>query len=932
MHGFFLTPFALSLMTQGIISAAMVGYLLQLKQKTYAAKLLIGSLSGITLFFLLQVMLESFYPEKRAIYLLTGATMTSFYMLIPMSQFLYHFPRRADGDIREARIALAIFWLIAAIGSIAAILNSAVWPSIQYKALYIKIIDGGDLLQFLGLLFILARRTIRLSAPASAAWWRRLLRPQGRDAQAVATLMIASLFPLLSAVLSCISSMFYKVPPEVGDFLNSFGTLLALFVLVIVYLTHASESSTFLLKVIGVSLVTVLSVVGLIGFFVGSNYQLIYPAAEEVPEGRSFKAIPNQRGGYDLHLIPFSFDTELGEPLPIGAQRAMLVSLPFPIMFYGKEWTEIMIGVSGWTYFTQRQNREADRERENLAFFQSLVDKQPMRPSVIPLAVFLALSDQSGLFYKRTETAATMTWHRLRGVSENDIYTFQLRLYRDGTFELAYDTVPDKFLYNPFKLNDNPYLTGIFPGNANAVPTMMRFSEHLSAYHSDSSGLACHYYRMFRQALHRQMLPLAYIILSVTLFILIGFPFFFDQVLVRPLLALHHGMQQVNAGNLNVVVPVRCHDEVGFITQYFNTMVVSLHDYSRNLEQKVADRTQELSQALDDLKATQQELVQSEKMAALGKLIANIAHEINTPLGAIRASSVNIANALTETTRDLPPLLRALPAEHYEQFLALLVRASQPKPAITSREERAHRRAIQRELEAAGMTNAARIADTFVDMGIYADLTPALTLLQSDQASHLLQTAYHFASQQHHNANILAAVERMAKIVFALKSYAHADASGEAALACVTDGLDVVLTLYYNQLKQGIEVVKQYADTPPIRCYPDELNQVWTNLIHNAIQAMQGKGRLEIAVNLVETHGRASLQGGVVVEITDSGPGIPDAIRDRIFEPFFTTKPAGEGSGLGLDICRKIVDKHQGTIEFESQPGRTTFRVFLPGK
>ncbi len=442
---------------------------------------------------------------------------------------------------------------------------------------------------------------------------------------------------------------------------------------------------------------------------------------------------------------------------------------------------------------------------------------------------------------------------------------------------------------------------------------------------------------LLQRYLFVRMTPTLLVLFGSLLFIFLLFPLFFRVNLMTPLEELLQGVRQVQAGNLNVATPIRYQDEIGFLSASFNTMVRSieqaerqLQEYNRTLEQKVADRTQELSQALIHLQATQQELIQSEKMAALGKLIANIAHEINTPLGAIRASTVSITNALNETIRDLPPLLRALPAEQYQQFLMLLARATQPKPVITSREERAHRHAVQRELDAAGIMNADTIADTFVDMGIYDDITPVVTLLQSEQIAQMLQAAYHLASQQHHSANILAAVERMAKIVFALKSYAHADASGETVLARVTEGLDVVLTLYYNQLKHGIEVVKRYDDVPPIRCYPDELNQVWTNLIHNAIQAMQGKGRLEMAVHPVETHGRASLQNGVVVEITDSGSGIPDDIKPRIFEPFFTTKPAGEGSGLGLDICKKIIEKHHGKIEFESQPGRTTFRVWLP--
>ena len=159
-------------------------------------------------------------------------------------------------------------------------------------------------------------------------------------------------------------------------------------------------------------------------------------------------------------------------------------------------------------------------------------------------------------------------------------------------------------------------------------------------------------------------------------------------------------------------------------------------------------------------------------------------------------------------------------------------------------------------------------------------------------------------------------------IVFALKSYARQDNSGQMTRANITDGIDVVLTLYHNQLKQGIEVIKNYESVPEILCYPEELNQVWTNLIHNAIQAMGDRGKLTITVT--------EQNNGVLVQITDSGAGIPAEIKDKIFTPFFTTKPAGEGTGLGLDIVSKIIDKHRGTIEVESEPGNTVISVWLP--
>ena len=137
------------------------------------------------------------------------------------------------------------------------------------------------------------------------------------------------------------------------------------------------------------------------------------------------------------------------------------------------------------------------------------------------------------------------------------------------------------------------------------------------------------------------------------------------------------------------------------------------------------------------------------------------------------------------------------------------------------------------------------------------------------------------------------------------------------------EGLETVLTLYNNQIKQSVELIKEYADLPPIRCYPDELNQVWTNILHNALQAMDYKGTLIVTISQQDNN--------AVVAITDSGQGIPSEIKEQIFTPFFTTKAAGEGSGLGLDIVKKIIDKHDGKIEVDSQVEKgTTFSVWLP--
>ncbi|HBE51207.1 MAG TPA: serine/threonine-protein kinase PknK, partial [Cyanobacteria bacterium UBA11369] len=316
------------------------------------------------------------------------------------------------------------------------------------------------------------------------------------------------------------------------------------------------------------------------------------------------------------------------------------------------------------------------------------------------------------------------------------------------------------------------------------------------------------------------------------------------------------------------------------------------------------------------------ELIQSEKMAALGQLVAGVAHEINTPLGAIRSSVGYISEFLQENLSKLPALFRGLTPEREEKFLVLLERSLSNTTTISGRERRQLRKALTGELEAQNINNADTLANLLLDLGICHNLEPLIPLLQQPDSDSFLKIVRSFARLQDSTRDITTASDRAAKVVFALKTYARYDQTGETVQANILDGLEAVLTLYHNQIKHGVELIRHYQELPPIDCYFDELNQVWTNLIHNALQAMDNKGTLTVEA--------IQQDGSIKISITDSGKGIPDEIKDKIFQPFFTTKPAGEGSGLGLDIVRKIVAKHQGIITFASVPGKTTFTVSLP--
>ncbi len=342
-----------------------------------------------------------------------------------------------------------------------------------------------------------------------------------------------------------------------------------------------------------------------------------------------------------------------------------------------------------------------------------------------------------------------------------------------------------------------------------------------------------------------------------------------------------------------------------------------------NLEQKVTERTIELQTTLEDLRSTQSQLIHSEKLAALGQLIAGIAHEVNTPLGAIRASIDNVLDSFNDVTASLPQLSKfTLVTNRLQLFMNLLDRAKNAAPtSLTSKEKRAAKRELRQLFSEKNIENPSILADILVYMKITEDYMDLLPLLRDEEATNIVKIARNFASIHNNSANINLAINKASKVIFALRKFAHQDTSGEKSELDIIDSIDTVLTLYNNQIKQGIEIIKDYQVLPIVKCYVDEIQQVWTNIIHNALQAMKNKGTLTIKVLHSDQQ--------IIISFTDTGCGIPEEIKGRIFEAFFTTKERGEGSGIGLDIVKKIIDKHNGKIEVDTSAD-TTFKVILP--
>ncbi len=297
------------------------------------------------------------------------------------------------------------------------------------------------------------------------------------------------------------------------------------------------------------------------------------------------------------------------------------------------------------------------------------------------------------------------------------------------------------------------------------------------------------------------------------------------------------------------------------------------HELQKALDQ-VQEKNFELMGTLERLKETQSQILQTEKMASIGQLAAGVAHEINNPVGFVSSN----LKTLTDYQQNIDRIIA-----EYRQFANMVSELKDGNPDMTAIE-----------------VMAARIREKESELDIAYILEDIPGLIHESREG----------------------MDRIKKIVLDLKDFSH---PGEDILKLVNinQNMDSTLNIVWNELKYKATIVKEYAELPQVRCYPQQLNQVFMNLLVNAAQAIEKQGEIHIATRQIGDQ--------VDITISDTGQGIPKENLTRIFDPFFTTKPVGKGTGLGLNVTYNIVKKHEGVISVQSELGKgTTFSIRIP--
>lgn len=652
MLDWYLTTASISYLAQFILALAITSHLLRLMIGSIRRRAntlshvapLTGFFAGFTLYLLLLFIETVLLPGERLV--------ATYLQIIPLSlgmvcliQFAYHFPSSAPSQKWERRAVLVLTMVYA--------LWETGYALYRLRLLFVEGIvrfrsDTTDI--FLAIIFLwaplmLLRQSIRVSVEAihpssillhPSVLFRHLWSPQGQAARSARALAFVYLLPFALSVI-WLANSFFIIPIGSTNVVFSLGILIALFTFTVVYLNYLPETTTFMVKVGGMALVFLLAAWSVASWVIGPQFIDQYPE-EKIPQQRTLRFTPNAAGGYDVAEVSFHFDP-VGEKWGNFTEQNWtdLLPLPFPFRFYDQMWREVYVSVVGGISF--------GRER----IYQDLEYRYGSVPGILPF--YPAQSNwilrEGQVFLNAKADKVTITWRQAaEDFSTVGTYTFQLTLYPGGVFEITHDEITD--------VKSRIFWTiGVIAGDPTRVPRQVNLIHGLPIG-DGAEGIVHDDYRTFRIYLHQNLLPLAWLVVGSVVVFIVGLPLFLHFNLVKPLSALLDGVRRVNAGNLHVAMPIYFQDEIGFLTESFNKMVIDLRASIYELESRVGKRTADLAEANVHLRSEIAERTQAEE--ALRKVGDELA--VLYDISAIANRAVSLDSLLSESLARVMTVIR----------------------------------------------------------------------------------------------------------------------------------------------------------------------------------------------------------------------------------------------------------------------------------
>ncbi|MBN1686888.1 MAG: HAMP domain-containing protein [Spirochaetales bacterium] len=837
-----------------ILSVVAAGYLFSLKNKTGSTVFLGFSFVGASLFNL-SMCIEfagRYYWQPHNVKSIVMPIMQNIgpsVALVSLLLFTFSFPISLRRDRRLRVVVPALFLLLNAVSLAGAVAVFLILreraDAFELQSLYFNILFLSIASQFTVIIFLMFRKVVVLGRKR----WRQsvcaILKPRNRRAALARTIAVILALPAVIALLYFLSSS-RILSPVAGTYLVWFGFQLFYSVFIVVYLNNTSERTTLQVKLVGIALTCILGIQCVAAIIAGRQFERDYRDDGWPESGSAVQLIRGAGAGYTAETARFSEIEPSGRCLDVVYGGFADIDLPFPFPFYSEVYRDIRV-LSGPLVFLG--NRIAT---------DGWGGYRP-NPAIAPIIMSMEPERGEGIFYEATDDRVDITWYRIPEQYDNAPNTVRLTLFQNGTIRFSYGemrgdprfrpaslgmsvettaSVTGSFATTP-RLPRQSWLRGIHPGNRDAKLIPLRFSYDLPFAAAGPGVLFEAYDIRFFRYIHDRTVPLVLISIISAVLVLVCLPVIFRRSVTRPLTNLLEGMRRANAGEQEVHVTPSVNDEIGYITESFNRMLRSI-------------RTAE-----EQARLQHHQLMQADRLASLGVMVAGMAHEINNPNQAI----LGFVSLLTEAFRDINNVL-----DEYCAGQGILVGGQD----IETFKEK-HPEYLRKIEECAWMISG---------------------------------------------------------IVKNLKSYVRDESDSPAENVNVNDIVLSSVDLCRPVIKQSTRnfVLNLSDGLPPVRISGQRLKQVIVNLLMNACQAL-----LRREDGIVCSTLRSVPENTVTVTVKDEGVGISASDLSRVFTPLFTTKRESGGTGLGLAVCRTIVEENHGTISLESEAGcGTVARVTFP--